>query len=253
MPVGALNIAGRHGRPRRRRQARELGAEPVVYERDACRRIDAALERLRLALSTWEVFREQCPGGDPILQRLILERFDDALDWLEAQGGRCSRAKPGIRSRSAPGSTRGSWSTRLRRTSVSARRRMIRRSSPPAASPFASPVRRACCCARTDGAKATVSTSRLRGAQRRRATSTSSTGARWRRWRRSRKLTSYAWASSTESSRRSRRRTAPSLRRRAELVGDRRRTAGRAVAGRPRLVHGRTIRARGTRSRPDGG
>ena len=28
-------------------------------------------------------FREDCPGGDPVLQQLIVERLDDALDWLE--------------------------------------------------------------------------------------------------------------------------------------------------------------------------
>ncbi len=35
---------------------------------------------------SWEVFREQCPGGDPTLQQLILDRFDEALDWVERQG-----------------------------------------------------------------------------------------------------------------------------------------------------------------------
>jgi len=30
-----------------------------------------------------EEFRRQCPSGDPDLQRLIWERLDDALDWLE--------------------------------------------------------------------------------------------------------------------------------------------------------------------------
>ena len=30
-----------------------------------------------------EAFREDCPGGDPVLQRLLVERLDDALDWLE--------------------------------------------------------------------------------------------------------------------------------------------------------------------------
>ena len=78
-------------------RARELGAEPAVYEKGTRGRLDAALERLRLALSVVGVFREQCPGGDPPLQRLILERFDDALDWLEAQGVGCSRARPRTR------------------------------------------------------------------------------------------------------------------------------------------------------------
>jgi FAD binding domain-containing protein len=30
-----------------------------------------------------EAFREECPHGDPALQRLIVERLDEALDWLE--------------------------------------------------------------------------------------------------------------------------------------------------------------------------
>lgn len=30
-----------------------------------------------------EGFRDECPGGDLALQRLIVERLDDALDWLE--------------------------------------------------------------------------------------------------------------------------------------------------------------------------
>ena len=32
---------------------------------------------------TPEAFREECPGGDPALQQLIVERLDEALDWLE--------------------------------------------------------------------------------------------------------------------------------------------------------------------------
>ena len=35
---------------------------------------------------TLEDFRAECPGGDPDLQRLIVERFDDALAWLESLG-----------------------------------------------------------------------------------------------------------------------------------------------------------------------
>jgi succinate dehydrogenase/fumarate reductase flavoprotein subunit len=31
-------------------------------------------------------FRRQCPGGDEALQRLVWERLDDALDWLETLG-----------------------------------------------------------------------------------------------------------------------------------------------------------------------
>jgi fumarate reductase flavoprotein subunit len=68
-------------------RARELGAEPVVYEKGT----RAGGSMLLSSGFVWryrdfETFREQCRGGDPVLQRLILEGFDDALDWLEAQG-----------------------------------------------------------------------------------------------------------------------------------------------------------------------
>ena len=35
---------------------------------------------------TFEDFREECPGGDPALQALIVERLDEALAWLESLG-----------------------------------------------------------------------------------------------------------------------------------------------------------------------
>jgi fumarate reductase flavoprotein subunit len=68
-------------------RARELGAQPVVYEKGS----RAGGSMLLSSGFVWryrsfELFREQCPGGDPALQRLILERFDDALDWLESLG-----------------------------------------------------------------------------------------------------------------------------------------------------------------------
>ena len=34
----------------------------------------------------WEGFRTECPGGDVRLQRLIWERLDDGLGWLESLG-----------------------------------------------------------------------------------------------------------------------------------------------------------------------
>src|SRR5204863_5259123 len=34
----------------------------------------------------WEDFRRECPTGDERLQRLVWERLDDALDWLESIG-----------------------------------------------------------------------------------------------------------------------------------------------------------------------
>jgi fumarate reductase flavoprotein subunit len=68
-------------------RARELGAQPVVYEKGS----RAGGSMLLSSGFVWryrsfELFREQCPGGDPHLQKLILERFDDALDWLESVG-----------------------------------------------------------------------------------------------------------------------------------------------------------------------
>ena len=35
---------------------------------------------------SFEDFRRECPGGDPELQRVVWERLDDALDWLEKLG-----------------------------------------------------------------------------------------------------------------------------------------------------------------------
>ena len=34
----------------------------------------------------WERFRLECPRGDPVLQRLVWEGLDGALEWLEALG-----------------------------------------------------------------------------------------------------------------------------------------------------------------------
>ena len=34
----------------------------------------------------WDEFRRECPGGDERLQRLVWERLDDAIDWLESKG-----------------------------------------------------------------------------------------------------------------------------------------------------------------------
>jgi hypothetical protein len=33
-----------------------------------------------------EAFREECPGGDPALQRVIVERLDEAIEWLQSLG-----------------------------------------------------------------------------------------------------------------------------------------------------------------------
>jgi monoamine oxidase len=68
-------------------EARRLGAVPVVREK---------LERpggsMRLSSGVvWrhrelERFRAECPGGDAALQRLLFERLDADLRWLESLG-----------------------------------------------------------------------------------------------------------------------------------------------------------------------
>ncbi len=68
-------------------RARELGAEPVVVEKG-----DRAGGSMLLSSGvvwrhrTLEAFRDECPGGDPGLQRRIVEELDDALHWLERLG-----------------------------------------------------------------------------------------------------------------------------------------------------------------------
>jgi succinate dehydrogenase/fumarate reductase flavoprotein subunit len=68
-------------------RARELGLEPVVFEKGdrpggSMLLSSCVVWRYR----TLEDFRAECPGGDPRLQQLIIDRFDDALAWLESLG-----------------------------------------------------------------------------------------------------------------------------------------------------------------------
>ena len=68
-------------------EARRLGAEPLVLEK---------LERpggsMRLSSGViwrhrdFERFRAECPDGDERLQRLLFERLDADIDWLESLG-----------------------------------------------------------------------------------------------------------------------------------------------------------------------
>jgi succinate dehydrogenase/fumarate reductase flavoprotein subunit len=69
-------------------RARELGADVVVHEKGdrpggSMRLSSCVVWRYR----DWETFREECPGGDPALQRVVWEGLDDALAWLESLGG----------------------------------------------------------------------------------------------------------------------------------------------------------------------
>ena len=68
-------------------RARELGARPVVLEKGH----RAGGSMLISSCVIWryrslEEFTRQCPGGDPRLQQLIVERLDEALEWLESLG-----------------------------------------------------------------------------------------------------------------------------------------------------------------------
>jgi fumarate reductase flavoprotein subunit len=69
-------------------RTRELGGVPVVLEKGdrpggSMLLSSGVIWRYR----SLEEFRAQCPGGDPALQRLIVERLDDAVAWLESLGG----------------------------------------------------------------------------------------------------------------------------------------------------------------------
>lgn len=68
-------------------RARELGARAVVHEigdrpGGSMRLSSCVIWRYRDPAS----FRAECPGGDPELQRLVVERLDDAIAWLESLG-----------------------------------------------------------------------------------------------------------------------------------------------------------------------
>lgn len=68
-------------------RARELGATVDVYEKG-----DRAGGSMLLSggfvwrYRDFETFRSECPGGDPELQRLVTDRLDEGLSWLEGLG-----------------------------------------------------------------------------------------------------------------------------------------------------------------------
>jgi hypothetical protein len=66
---------------------RELGHRPRVLEKGT--RVGGSMLLSSCVVwrhLEWERFRAECPGGDERLQRLIWERLDDALRWLESLG-----------------------------------------------------------------------------------------------------------------------------------------------------------------------
>jgi fumarate reductase flavoprotein subunit len=75
-------------------RARELGAGPVVYEKGTRPGGSMVLSSCVIwRYSSFEEFRRQCPGGDELLQRLMWDRLDDALDWLESLGAPVTQAE----------------------------------------------------------------------------------------------------------------------------------------------------------------
>jgi fumarate reductase flavoprotein subunit len=68
-------------------RARELEASPGVYEKGTRPGGSMLLSSCVIwRYASFEEFRRQCPGGDEGLQRLVWERLDDALEWLESIG-----------------------------------------------------------------------------------------------------------------------------------------------------------------------
>jgi hypothetical protein len=68
-------------------RARELGARPRVIDKGT--RAGGSMLLSSCVLwrhREWQDFRTECPGGDEALQRLVWERLDDALGWLESLG-----------------------------------------------------------------------------------------------------------------------------------------------------------------------
>jgi succinate dehydrogenase/fumarate reductase flavoprotein subunit len=68
-------------------RARELGLEAVVHEKGD----RAGGSMLLSSCVVWryrdlDAFRAECPGGDAELQRQVIERLDDGLEWLRSLG-----------------------------------------------------------------------------------------------------------------------------------------------------------------------
>ena len=66
---------------------RELGCDVVVREKGT--RVGGSMllsSGVVWRHREWEDFRRECPGGDERLQRVVWERLDDAVAWLESRG-----------------------------------------------------------------------------------------------------------------------------------------------------------------------
>jgi succinate dehydrogenase/fumarate reductase flavoprotein subunit len=66
---------------------RELGHDAVVREKGT--RVGGSMLLSSCVVwrhREWEDFRRECPAGDERLQRVVWERLDDAIAWLESRG-----------------------------------------------------------------------------------------------------------------------------------------------------------------------
>src|SRR2546426_1640182 len=68
-------------------RAREVGATPLVYEKGtrpggSMLLSSGVIWRFR----EWDDFRAECPTGDEELQRVVWDRLDDGIAWLESLG-----------------------------------------------------------------------------------------------------------------------------------------------------------------------
>jgi fumarate reductase flavoprotein subunit len=83
-------------------RARELGAEVRVFEKGTrpggSMLLSSCVPWRHVA---WEAFRAECPDGDERLQRLVWERFDDAIAWFE----RTTQLEPVWRDTNNPSTT----------------------------------------------------------------------------------------------------------------------------------------------------
>jgi succinate dehydrogenase/fumarate reductase flavoprotein subunit len=77
-------------------RARELGKQPVVSEKGDRPGGSMVLSSCVIwRYRSVEAFHDECPGGDAVLQRLIVERLDDALAWLESLGAPVTQRETG--------------------------------------------------------------------------------------------------------------------------------------------------------------
>ena len=68
-------------------RARELGADVRLLEKGDCAGGSMALSSgMVWRHRDWDRFRDECSGGDAALQRVLFDRLDDGLGWLESLG-----------------------------------------------------------------------------------------------------------------------------------------------------------------------